>query len=304
MNVWGNLRTKLLLVFLCLLLVPIIGMGIYSYLFMSQTVLDKAIEVEQQKLDSQADHVRFILLETQNTLIYVSNLQAVRVLETSVEDTEPYQSSLQILFHDLQNYVQMYPNVQNLAYYNSRGEPLVEVESGPYSLQTSAFTNFVKQVVTAPMGSTHLFLNARTNSQTPDLTLALRTRNGAVIITIWSEALFQPGIHNGISETWSLLLPTQAMLHAIGEQQTFLSPQLNETDAWRGNPTGYYQHDENYTFFKSMSIPTSLGQYNVVLFHTIPIQSLQPNLNQYARAFISQDYWRVAMCDCTWDVRH
>lgn len=288
MNVWGNLRTKLLIVFLCLLLAPIIGMGIYSYLFMSQTVLDKAIEVEQQKLDSQADHVRFILLETQNTLIYVSNLQAMRVLENSTEDTEPYQSSLQILFHDLQNHVQMYPNVQNLAYYNALGKPLVEVQSGPFSLQTSGFTNFVKQVVTAPMGSTHLFLNERIDSRLPDLTLALRTHNGAVIITIWSEALFQPGIYNGISETWSLLLPIQATLHAVGEQQTFLSPQSNEIDVWRRISEGYYQHEEKYTFFENMSIPTSLGQYNVVLFHTIPSQRLQPNLNLYAQAFVSQ----------------
>lgn len=287
MQVWRNLRTKLLIVFLSLLLIPIIGMGIYSYLFMSHTVLDKAIEVEQQNLDSQASHVRSILVETQNTLIYLSNLQAMQVLENSAPDTDLYITSLQVLATDLQNYVQTHPIVTYLAYYNTLGEAEIEVASESGKSQSPEFSAFIEQVVSAPSDTTHLYLNEPIDNRPPNVTLALRGDDGVIVITIWSEALFEPGINNVVSETWSLLLPIQAMLHVVGEQQTFLSPQVTETDAWRRNSHGYYQHDGDYTFFEQISIPTSRGQYNVILFHTIPVERLQPDLNQYAQAFIT-----------------
>lgn len=287
MLIWNNLRTKLLVVFLSLLLVPVTGMGIYSYLFMSRTVLDKAIEVEQQNLDSQASHVRSILVETQNTLIFLSNLQAMQVLRNTGPETDLYQSSLQVLARDLQNYLKMFPIVQYLAYYDQLGAQAIEVATHESQQLTPDIRNFITQVLSSPIDTTHLFLDTPAFNPYQDLTLALRVEHGVIVIMIRGEALFQPGINNVVSETWSLQLPVQKTLHVIGTQQPFLPSQANEYDNWRRNTRGYYRHNELYTFYQNISIPTSRSQYNVVLFHTILANHLQPDLNQYAQAFVT-----------------
>jgi signal transduction histidine kinase len=262
-------------------------MGIHSYFFMSRTVLKKAIEVEQQNLSSQSSHVRSILVETQNTLIYISNLQSMLVLQSSDPTTDIYEASLQVLTYDLQNYIRMYPIVQHLAYYSTTGDPLIAVQSIDTRVPTEKFEEFVAQVLSSPDDTTHIFLDNGEDDNVSELTLALHTHDSVIVITVSSEMLFHPGINNTISETWSLHLPTQTLLHAIGEPQSYLSPEITSTDVWRRNSHGYYQHDNNYTFFEQIGIPTSRGQYNVVLFHTIPAQRLQPDLNQYAQVFVT-----------------
>lgn len=292
MLAWRNLRTKLLIVFLSLLLIPIMGIGLYGYLFISQTVLDKAIEVEKQNLDSQSSHVRAILVETQNALIYLSELSALQVLENSAPDTNLFRSSLQVLQSDLQNFVQTHPMTRQLAYYNALGEQVIGVWSDGEAVFLQAeslpyLDNFVKQVLSAPIGTTHLTLAERTDGKPHDLILALRSTEGVVLKNVRSEWLFQPGINNAISETWSLYLPIQAVLHVVGNENTLQSPEHTTHDDWQRNSRGYYLTNGNYVFFQNIGVPTLQGQYNVVLFHTIPENRLQADLNQYAQAFVS-----------------
>ena len=168
-QIWHNLRTKLLVVFLSLLLVPIVGMGIHSYFFMSRTVLKKAIEVEQQNLSSQSSHVRSILVETQNTLIYISNLQSMLVLQSSDPTTDIYEASLQVLTYDLQNYIRMYPIVQHLAYYSTTGDPLIAVQSTDTRVPTEKFEEFVAQVLSSPDDTTHIFLDSGEDDNVSEL---------------------------------------------------------------------------------------------------------------------------------------
>lgn len=292
MLAWRNLRTKLLIVFLGLLLIPIMGIGFYGYVFISQTVLSKAIEVEKQNLDSQASHVRSILVETQNALIYLSELNALRVLENSAPDTDLYQSSLSILQSDLQSFVRTHPITRQLAYFNALGEPTIGIwaDGDDVFLNNEAFDyldDFVQQVLSAPVGTTHLMLAERDDGTPHDLILALRSNDGVLLKSIASEWLFQPGINNVISETWSLHLPIQAVLNVRGTGETMLSPELNAHDDWQRNSRGVYRSDDNYVFFQNVSVPTLQGQYNVVLFHTIPERRLQADLNQYAQAFVT-----------------
>ena len=289
MRIRLSLRSKLLAVFLSLLLIPTLGIGIYSYLFMMQTVLDKSIDVAQQNLASQAVQVQTILMDSGNNLIYLTNLQALRVLESSSQNAALYQSSLQLLRTDLQTYIQTHPIVQYLAYYDASGEATIALWSADTIQQTDVIQGLVNQVLRAPAETTHLSVIPRNDPQTADLILALRSDNGVMLTGIRGDMLFQPGIQSSTPVTWSLQLPIDTVLHAASDGSSLLSPRIEQygDGDTQQQSNGYYVHQTNYTFFQRVSVPTARSRYDVVLFYTIPASHLQPDLNQFASAFIT-----------------
>ena len=287
---WHNLRTKLLILFLVLLLVPMIGTGLYGHFFLSGTFLQKAIDVEQQNLNSQASHVRAMFTEAQNALIFLAETRALTVLENSPPGTELHQASLQVLQSDLHTFLRTHPMYQQLAFYNAIGERVVGVEAHDEVVRVQdgalppALSRFVRQALTAREGTLHLAVDEDSGT-TRALILAFRTTDGVMLLALWSEWLFQPGANNVISETWSLRLPIQAVLHFTAEGRDMLSPALNAHNDWLREPRGHYTDTGNYVFYQSISVPTLQDRYTIVLFHTIPAPRLQADLSHYYQSF-------------------
>ena len=291
MHIWQNLRSKLLVIFLLLLFIPTIGTGVYGHFFLSTTLLQKELEVEQQKLNVQASTLHSIFMDVQNTLAYFSETRAVKVLANSPHNSDLYHSSLQVVQSDMQSYVITHPMYTYLAFYNDSGGRAVGIVStseGPI-LQTMEmpdnFKSFIMGVLEAPVGTTHMSVNDETDLTTDTISFAFRSSDGVIIISLWTESIFQSGADKAISDNWSLHLPIQIVLHFNSDGQDILSPALNKHDDWLRNSRGYYVDDDHHIFYQNISIPTAQDHYTVVLFHTIPTQKLRADLSQYYETF-------------------
>ena len=285
---WQNLRSRLLLLFLILLLIPIIGTGIYGHFFLSNTFLEKTIEVEQQNLSSQASNIGSIFTDIQNTLNFIADVRSIKVLANSVPDSDLYLSSLQVLQSDMQSMVSTHPMIEYLAFYNVIGEQILSIESMSENsrVDLDAVGSFVKDVLQAPAQTTHLMANNnRASANTDRITVALRTLEGVILISLRNESIFQSVSEQVITETWSLRLPIRVVLHYTANGQKVLSPALNQHDDWLRNTRGYYVDNKHHVFYQNLSIQTVQDQYTMTLFHTIPSTRLRADLSLYYQTF-------------------
>lgn len=291
MLIWQNLRSKLLFLFLLLLFIPVIGTGIYGHFFLSITLLQKAIEVEQQSLNAQASSVRSIFTDIENTLIYFSETQAINTLANSSRDSDLYQSTLQVLQSDMQSFVITHPMYSYLAFYNCTGERTVSIATTSVAtvIQTEetpdVFKSFITRVLEAPVGTTHMIVDSGTNRTTDRISFAFRSSDGVIMISLWSEWIFHSAADKPISETWSLRLPIQVVLNFTIEGQDILSPAMKKHDDWLRNSRGYYVDEDRHIFYQNISIPTDQNYYTVILFHTIKTQQLRADLSLYYQTF-------------------
>jgi signal transduction histidine kinase len=193
----------------------------------------------------------------------------------------------------MQNFVITHPLYQDLAFYNVIGERTIGIEATPTgtviqkSGTSDSFKSFVADVLNAPIQTTHLIVNSEADRTTDKITFALRSPDGVIMISLWSEWVFQPGAEKSISETWSLRLPIQVILHFTPPGQDILSPAINKYDDWLRNSRGYYIDGDNHVFYQNISIPTSQDRYTVTLFHTVPTQRLSADLSLYYKTFAS-----------------
>ena len=285
---WGQLRSKLLLLFIGLLLVPILGTGIYVRLYFREQLQDQTITLAQHDVSAQLSHLETRFIDAQQNLRFLSELRALQVLENSAPATELYQSSLQVLSSDLSNFAQTHLIYHHIAIYNPIGEPIVLLNSIEDEIQIfnnqppNAYGEFVSQVLPAPADTLHLAVNQDINNRTSTIIMALRTEQSVIILESWSEWLFRPAIDadNAIG-TWSVQLPIQAVLHYTSIEQDTLSPALSSNDSWLRESQGYYQDSNNLVLFERVTIPTQQESYDLVLFHTLPQYHFQADLSDF-----------------------
>lgn len=291
MHIWQNLRSKLLFIFLLLLFVPIMGTGVYGHFFLSSTLLEKELEVEQQKLTVQASTIQLIFMDVQNIMTYLSETRAVKVLANSPHNSDLYHSSLQVVQSDMQSYVNTHPMYTYLAFYNAAGKRVVGITSTSEVsiLQTMEtpdnFKSFVMEVLKAPEGTTHMSVNDDTDQTTDTISFAFRSSDGVIMISLWTESIFQRGADTAMSDNWSLHLPIQIVLHFNSDEHDRMSPALDKHDDWLRNSLGYYVDDDHHIIYQNISIPTAQDHYTVVLFNTLATQELRADLSQYYETF-------------------
>jgi len=288
-----SLRAKLLILFVSLLLVPVIGVGLYGQFFLSNTFQQQSIELEQQHLTSHAAQVREIFIETQNNLIFLMETRALQFLANSPPDSELYQASFQVLRNDLAIFARTHPIYQHIAYYNEVGQRIVSVEAVDGGIlvhdpqSPDMFAVFVRQVLRSPTGTTHLGVDEQSDGSTQSTVFAFRSTDGVVLASLWTQQLFHLDMEDNASGTWSLRLPIQTILHFTEPGQERLSPAMDAHDDWLRKPSGYYQTNQTHVFYQNISVPTMQDQYNLTLFHTLPSQQLQPDLSQFYQTFAS-----------------
>lgn len=276
-----------------LLLIPVIGIGLYGQFFLSSTFLQQSIDLEQRKLAAQAAHVRDVFIETQNNLLFLTETRALRVLANSPPESELYSASFQVLRNDLQSFARTHPIYQHLAYYNVAGERVLAVESVDDTVLVrdarapDLFSSYIRQVLSSPAGTTHLGVDDQVDGIPHSLVFAFRSSDGVVLMSLWGERLFQSSTDDIATGTWSLQLPIQTTLHFTSTESEQLSPQTDQYDEWQHNPAGYYETGDTHVFYYNMRVPTMQNQYTLTLFHTVPSGYLQPDLSQFYQTFAS-----------------
>ncbi len=287
MTVTRKLRTKLFILFLVLLLIPIIGTGLYAQFFFSRTYYDNGLEIEQNNVNSIAVHVRNAFIDVESDLIFLSELSGSGTLQP--DGTAGISGLSSTMEKDYLAFAQTHSMYQTIAIYDNAGQRLLLVENtdeGAVASQNTAQTSpFVEQVLREPVGSTHFGVESISDQTELKMVFAFRYVNGLIVSSIDTIWILQPDTVDMDGGTWSLQLPNRIVLNFAPEGHERLSPEMQAHDDWLRNSSGYYVTGNRHVFYQNITIPTVNNRYNLALFHTIPSQQLQADLRTYYQTF-------------------
>lgn len=284
-----RLRTKLFISFLILLLIPIIGTGLYAQFFFSSTYYNNAVDIEQRNVNSVAAQVRTTFVEVESDLIFLANTCAVNILLSNANDPL-CPASLQMVQNELLTFLRTHPMYQSIAIYDNAAQVVLAVESTgedavirpDYGVEAIPF---VEQVLSQPVGSTHFGLENFADRASLEMLFAFRHSDGLLVGSVNIFWILMPETIDSDGGTWSLQLPNRVVLNFVPEEQDRLSPEIEENDDWQRNSEGYYEVDDRHIFYQNVAIPTIRDRYNLVLFHTVLSQQMQADLSLYYQTF-------------------
>ncbi len=286
-----RLRTKLFILFLALLLIPVIGTGLYGQYFFSSTYNRNVLDTEQRNVNSVATHVRTAFIESENNLVFPAGVSSLNILTSSEPESALYRASQQVLRSDVLNFARTHPMYEQVGIYNDQGEALLVVENANGNtfvnedLIQRGIAGFVEQVLREPVGSTHFGVEERADGASFRIIFAFRHADGLILTRLRTMWLFQPETFDDDGGTWSLQLPNRYVLHFAPEGAERLSPEIETHDDWLRNSRGYYITGDRHVFYQNITIPTMRDRYNLTLFHTVPSRQTQADLSLYYQTF-------------------
>lgn len=291
---WHHLRTKLLVVFILLLLIPLIGGGLYGHSYLSRTFYSNALRVEEQILRTQTEHIRALFVDIQNHLVFLGNLRTVKALVNTSPENPLHASALEASWQDFINFENTHPQYQQVALVNVIGERMIGVQAsadGAIRVAPQAdpgLLQFARQTLQSPPDTMHVALAQGESGRSSALLYAHRSAEGVVLVSLPAHELFQPVMNDNASETWSLRLPTGTALHLAPVDRPLLSPELQQHPQWQQAQSGHYTtgpDDAHTVLFDSVTVETRRGRFPLVVFHTIPTETLHADLSRYVSIY-------------------
>ncbi|MCH7706702.1 MAG: HAMP domain-containing protein, partial [Chloroflexi bacterium] len=126
------MRTKLISAFLIVVLVPLIGTGLYGNWITSKTLTDQALEATQHDLDQRAQRVQTYLTGITSDTLYLGSLLPLQALMEARRDSDVDQVDLrrQQTGEEFLRFAAAHSSVVQIRYIAENGQELVRVNSG------------------------------------------------------------------------------------------------------------------------------------------------------------------------------
>ncbi len=289
---WRNLRSKLMILYLGLLLLPLLGVGLYGYYYLSKSLAAQAIDYHQDRVQSLSLQMQGSFALLQDDLVYMSELHSTNALtDLSLDDDETSGSARMALRRDILIFASSHPMYRSIVVLDNRGQQVVSAETDLDTGEVliydppSMTAQRINAMLDSAPGSLHMMLSADSDEATSNVIYALRFEEGVVAIELRSAWLFRLMPGSQTAETWSLRLPTGEVLHFAPDNSEVMLPDLSGDDFWQGTPAGYYDDGTDVIFFQHAPA-FSLGEdVSWVLFHKIPRNLLYSDLSTYYQTF-------------------
>lgn len=284
-----SLRSKLLILYLGLLLLPIIGVGLYGHLHLSRTLQAEAIKLETQQVLAQAVHIQETLEYARSDLFYLADIGSLNSLSSLPRSSAAYETALQTARRDLVVFSTTNPMYRRIITFDDRGRVTVFVQSDAEGIQAWEATEevaipaTVQSIVTSPVGSLHMTLsldNGRHN-----IVYALRTSDGVVMIEIHGGWLFRQLPPAQSQVTWSVRLPSGELIHYSDNNDDATLPSYNGQTIWQENSSGTYLDGRNIVFFQHLQLLPEEDSPTLVVFRKEPQALLYADLSTYYQTF-------------------
>ena len=125
-----RIRTKLIGAFLIVVLVPLVGTGLYGNWITSQTLREQALESLQHDLDQRANRIQSDLAGIADNTRYLASLSSLQALLTSTKSRNPTRSQrVTQVGEDFRRFADAHPDIIQVRYIDQTGMELVRVNS-------------------------------------------------------------------------------------------------------------------------------------------------------------------------------
>lgn len=130
-RVFGGIRTKLIGAFLIVVLVPLVGTGLYGNWVTSRTLTQQALQAFQHDLAQRAQGIQGYLTGVSNSTLYLSSLPSLRALVKAREagDQEQIGLDVQRSGEDFLRFADTHPGLLQVRYIAEDGQEWIRVNS-------------------------------------------------------------------------------------------------------------------------------------------------------------------------------
>ncbi len=251
--------------YLLLLLIPVIGIGIYGHQYILSTLIHEAIQNNLDQVGVYAETLDILLGQMHDDVLYLGQrVQGSR--RTINERIDPSD--------ELNGFAASHPSYQVIAWLDDNGRELGGYISETLSgwAATEAFSSITDQ---APNTIRFITLTPENDPQSGLLVVAARLEQGILLIEVNTAYLLQGLTNNQSGDEWALLVQPGLFLTHVQAAHYF----ADESDLFKST-SGYITVGDRYNLYHRAG-PGS----GWVLVNSLPREAMNPNLSGYYTIF-------------------
>jgi signal transduction histidine kinase len=253
--------------YLLLLLIPVLGIGLYGHLYLQRTLTQSALQNALDEVSFRSHTVETLLGQVHDDILYLGQ---------RVEPAQGTDSVARDPTNELTGFAASHPMHKHIAWVDLDG-----VEQGGYrsTLLTAWIgTDSFAQVTASPPNSIRFFPVMTRNDGSATLIAAARLRTGVLLFEINSGYLLQGLTTTPIDDEWALLLQPNTFLTMTDDASLF----TGMNTAQFTQPSGYFIEDGRVTLYHH----TGPGG-TWVLLHSLPRAAINTDMTDYNATFIA-----------------
>lgn len=236
-----GLRTRLLLFFLMLLVLPLIWMGLYGHHFNTHTLKQRAVDRSTQEVQLQAEHIVNRLSVVRTDVFYLAGLRTLRRLQETDRNDPEYSLWWNESARDLHVFSLTHPMYSRVRYIDASGQERVRVDGSDEmpqivpvdDLENRRGTDYFQQTMGISEGDVHITsLGYNEPGSQPIIQYALRLRDdlGIIIVDVYAGWLLRDLLDSNIpDDDWGLADETGSLI--VYPAAYLQLQQQNSTDA-------------------------------------------------------------------------
>lgn len=185
-----SLRTRLLIAFLLVMLVPALATAVYGYLITGKVLSEQAINTSVQEVNLQAEHMVRSLAQAQGDALYLSRLRSLGMMRRQRAGSDTANLWRSEAEQDFMVLLSVRPMYRNLRFIDNAGQEIIRVESdgrrvaSAAALQDVSGEEGLREALAASTDSVVVSPFSMREDGDPVVHYALRMDDGVLLIDI------------------------------------------------------------------------------------------------------------------------
>lgn len=270
-----SLRTRLLIAFLLVMLVPALATAVYGYLITGRVLSEQALNTSVQEVNLQAEHMVRSLAQAQGDALYLSRLRSLGMMRRQRAGSDTANLWRGEAEQDFMVLLSVRPMYRNLRFIDNAGQEIIRVESdgrrvaSATSLQDMSAETYLREAIDAPTGSVVVSPFSMREDGEPVVHYALRMDDGVLLIDILAGWILR-NLPADTQDVWAL---TDQNLDYLVYPNGMEGAGEADSDAFQallGGGSGTFETDTDVIIYNTIVPSASTPSRFWVLFHQSP----------------------------------
>jgi signal transduction histidine kinase len=270
-----SLRTRLLIAFLLVMLVPALATAVYGYLITGRVLSEQALNTSVQEVNLQAEHMVRSLAQAQGDVLYLSRLRSLGMMRRQQPSSEPHDLWRGEAEQDFMVLLSVRPMYRNLRFIDNDGQEVIRVESdgrrvaSVETLQNVGTEQYVRDALDAPVGSVVVSSFSMRDDGEPVVHYALRMDDGVLLIDLLAGWILR-NLPSDTQDVWALTDQNLNYLVYPNGMQDAGTADSTAFQALLGGGSGTFETDSDVVFYNTIVPSASDPSRFWVLFRQTP----------------------------------
>ncbi len=205
----SGLRTKLVMAFLAVMLIPVLEISAYGYFFTNQELARQALDRSMQEVYLQAEHIVTALTQAHGDILYMAQLRSLRTMRDAgtTEAQDVWRSETE---QDLLVLLSVRPMYHSMRFMDDSGQELLHVVSDGQTVRAKPASELRSYAElpyfreTSARGGVYVSSFAQ-DGDTPIIHYCLKVQGGVLVIDLHVGWILRNLPHEISVDSWALV---------------------------------------------------------------------------------------------------